>query len=328
MKSEFKIWLLLLAALLSTGATGATERQTVEAILVRVNENILTAQEFGFRVRQELRQAPQKPGPDEIRQYAEMLLNAVVDEMILLERAKEKGIEIDEAAVDDAIDNLRQENDLQDPILFEKALQESGLTEERLRERYANSFLVQRAAQGEIRAADITAEELRRVYEAEKEKYAVPAKVELEQMIFPVAEDGSDAAEVARRAAAMLERVEGGSDLRAELTLAGVELQDLGAIPEIDLRVELKELLDTLEEGEFSSPEPSPGGVQVLRLVKRIPAGYRSFEEVEEEIGRRESQRVFIEGRVEFIDRLKSEYLVEVHEDRLDLALGGVELNG
>ncbi|MCD4747911.1 MAG: peptidyl-prolyl cis-trans isomerase [Thermoanaerobaculales bacterium] len=328
MGNEIKVIRWFVVGLLAAGVLAAGERQTIEAILVRVNDNILTVQEFRSRIQQEIRQAPKPPNQEEFKEYSEVYLSAMVDEMILLERANQKGIVIDEEAIEEAIDGLRQENNLQDPIAFSAALRESGLTEEKLRERYSRSFMIQRAAQGEMRGAEITSAELRSVYEAEKEKYAVPAKVELEQLIFPTAEDGSDENEVLRRASAMLQRVKDGADLKAETTLAGVQVQELGAIPEQDLRDELQSLLDNLEEGEFSEPSLSPGGVQVLRLVKRIPAGYRNFEEVEEEIGRRESQRVFYEQRLNFIERLKDEYLVEVYEDRLTMALAGVVVDG
>ena len=51
----------------------------------------------------------------------------------------------------------------------------------------------------------------------------------LEQLFFPIAEDGSNQAEVIRVARGLVTRVSEGSDLRAEATLAGVE--DPGQAP-------------------------------------------------------------------------------------------------
>ena len=122
--------------------------------------------------------------------------------------------------------------------------------------------------------------------------------------------------------------MENGADLQAEATLAGVSLQDLGAIPVEDLRRELREVLDPLEEADLTAPALSPAGVQVLRLVKRIPAGYQPFEEVESTIRRREMERLFEAQRTGFVEELKKNYLVEVHDDRLALVLEGVASNG
>ncbi len=309
----------------AAAVVSSAEREVLEAILIRVNDRIVTVSEFNERLDQELMQLPDPPQGEALVSYRDELLENLVNELILMERAEEKNIVPDEAALDDAIAGLREENNLQDDELFEAALEESGMTEESLRDRYRKSFMIQRAAQGEVRPTEITQEELKAVYEAEKENYAVPAKVELQQMIFPVATDGSDTEAVGSRVLAMLERVEGGADLQAEATLAGVELQELGAIPVQDLRPELVELLDPLEDGDFSDPAVTTGGIQVLRLVKRIPAGYRPFEEVEGGIRRSETEKVFYEQRSGFIERLKENYLVEVHIDRLIGSGGGLD---
>ena len=304
-------------SMLSVAVVSGAERELLEAILIRVNDRVVTVSEFETRVQQELAQIPTKPVGPALEAFREQLLDNIVNEMILMERAEEKNIIPDEGAIDQAVAGLREENNLQDDLAFEAALEESGLTEESLRERYRRSFMVQRAAQGEVRPMEITSAELEKIYERDKETYAVPAKVELQQMIFPVAADESDVEAVVRRVQAMLERVKGGADLQAEATLAGVDLQDLGAIPRQDLRPELLEMLEPLEEGDFSQPAVTSGGIQVLRLVRRIPAGYRPFEEVEGEIRRRETERVFYEQRSGFIDKLKENYLIEVHRERL-----------
>ncbi len=313
--------LLLVAAAVVSSA----EREVLEAILIRVNDRIVTVSEFNERLEQELRQLPNPPQGEALISFRDELLENLVNEMILMERAEEKNIVPDEGALDEAVAGLREENNLQDDELFEAALEESGMTEETLRDRYRKSFMIQRAAQGEVRPTEITQEELKAVYEQKKEDYAVPAKVELQQLIFPIAADGSDTEAVGGRVLAMLERVDGGADLQAEATLAGVELQELGAIPVQDLRPELVELLAPLGDGDFSDPAVTAGGIQVLRLVKRIPAGYEPFEEVEGEIRRYETEMHFYEERSGFIDRLKEDYMVEVHADRLIGAGGGLD---
>lgn len=308
---------IVAAAAVVAAVAVAGEKTVLEAILVRVNDRIVTVSEFEQRLQQELAQLPELPEGDEMVEFRERMLDNVVNELILLERADEKGIVPDEGAIDEAIQGLREANELQDDALFQAALAETGMTVESLRERYRDSFMIQRAAQGEVKPTEITREELRRIYEKERENFAVPAMVELQQMIFPIASDRSDLEAVGTRVIAMLERVDAGADLKAEATLAGVELQELGAIPVQDLRPELVEILAPLDEGDFSQPAATAAGIQVLRLVRRIPAGYQSFDEVEGDIRRRETERVFFEQRRGFIDRLKENYLIEIHAERL-----------
>jgi peptidyl-prolyl cis-trans isomerase SurA len=217
---------LLIGVLMTTVSIQASERVLVEGILARVNDRIVTISEFTERVRQELTQMPSQPNNEELREFTDMLLEQMVSEMILMERAEEKRLTVDDQMVDQALANLREENNLQDDEAWEQALASSGLSVEALRERYRRTITVQRAVQGEVRPIEITEQELKQQYELEKEKFRVPAMVELEQVFLT--SDEAEAADLNRRAQGLVQRVRDGADLKAEATLAGSELQELG----------------------------------------------------------------------------------------------------
>jgi parvulin-like peptidyl-prolyl isomerase len=315
---------ILVGVLLMVPTVRGAERVTVEGILVRVNERIVTISDFTVRIRQELAQMPAPPSNEELQEFTEMLLEEMVSELVLLERATEKRLTIEDAAVDKALEGLREENNLQDDEAWEQALASSGLTVEALRERYRRSMLLQRAVQGEVRPVEITEEELRQQYELEKEKYLVPAKVELQQIFLP--DDATGSAGLERRAQGIVDRARAGADLKAEATLAGSQLQDLGAIPADDCRPELKRALEPLGDGELTDPLTVAGGVQIVRLVQRIPAGYLPFEEVVDSIRRERSAESYQSQTKGLVEKLKQQYLVEVHREYLDIVfanLGG-----
>lgn len=307
-------------ALLASAAV-AGDRIVLEAIMVRVNDRVITISDFRERLRQELSQIPEPPAGSELAGFARSLFATVVDELVLLERAQEKKVQVEDAAVDSAIASLREDNNLLDDNAFKQALASAGLTEEALRQRYRQNILLNRVVQGEVKPAEITEEELRQRYETDRSRFAVPAKVVLEQLSFPTAEDGSDRDQVARRARGLVERVSQGSDLVGEATLAGVEVQELGAIPTADLRGELASALEGLAEGDLTAPIDFPGGVQVLRLVRRIPAGFQPFEEVQEELRRQRSQEMYQDQTRGLVDRLKQDFFVEVHPELIDRVL-------
>lgn len=320
-----KISALTVAVAVLVSAPALAERQVLETILVRVNDRIVTVNDFKVRLRQELSQISPVPQGKELREYTEQLFNSMVDEMVLLERAEERRIKVDDQTVDAAIANLREQNDLVDEAAFEAALESSGMTVQALRDRYRKSILLSRTVQSEIRPAEITEEEVRRRYDKDKELYKLPEKVELEQLFFPIGETGSNQGEVLRIARGLIERVSGGSDLRAEATLAGIEVQELGAIPVADLRSDLRRALDGVQEGGFTEPLVTAGGIQVIHLVRRIPEGYQPFEEVEEEIRRRMSSESYQQQSRSLVQGLKEEYLVVIDQRQLDHILDMVE---
>jgi len=317
-----RLWAAAFATALGVGSVGwCGERELLEAILVRVNDRIVTVSDFRERLDAELSQIASPPEGAARERFARELFSTVVDELILLERAREKKLTIDDEMVDKAIGELREQNQLQDDAAFKAALASAGLTEQALRERYRHNMLLQRAVQSEIKPTEITEEEIRQRYEADKERFRVPDKVELEQVFLPVAADGSDRSMVMRTAQALVERVRGGADLQAEATLAGGEVQELGAIPVADMREDLQRVLEPLSDNGLTDPLETAGGVQIVRLVRRIPAGYQPFEEVEESIRRQLSQGAYQDQTRGMVDRLKGEYLVEIHEDRLEMII-------
>ena len=315
MRSLAKIFFVGLAIFAVVASAG--EKILVEGILVRVNDRIITVSDFATRVRTEFSQIPEPPSEAEARQYVEMLLQEVVNELVLLERATEKRLTVEEGMVDQQIANLREENNLLEDEAWEQAVASSGLTLEALRERYRRNILLQRAVQGEIRPIEITMEELRLEYEQTKDQYRIPAKVELEQVF--ITGDGTTDSELMNRAEGLVRRVRDGADLKAEATLAGAELQNLGAIPVADCRPDLAAALDKIDDGGLAEPLPVPGGVQIIRLVARIPAGYQSFEEVAPELRRRRSSESYENQTRGLVEKLRQDYLVEIHEEYLDL---------
>jgi len=312
-------------AFVTTATIATAERQVLETILVRVNDRIVTVNDFKLRLRQELAQISPVPQGKDLRDYTEGLFGTMIDEMLLLERAEDRRVVVDEKAVDSAINGLREENDLMDDAAWATALESSGMSLDSLRERYRQTILLSRTVQSEVRPTEITEEEVRIRYEEEKNLYKVPAKVELEQLFFPIAENGSDKNEVTRVARGLVQRVSEGSDLRAEATLAGVEVQELGSIPIADLRGDLRSALDGVPDGGFTEPLVTAGGVQVIHLVERISEGYQPFEEVEGEIMRRMSSDAYQSQSRGLVERLREEYLVEIDQVQLDYILEIVE---
>ncbi len=309
---------LVIALMAMVVVVGAGERILLEGPLIRVNDRIITVTEFTDRVRQELIQVQQQPTTEELHQFVEILLKEVVNELVLMERATEKRLVVDDQMVDQAIANLREENNLQDDEAWEQALKTSGLSVEGLRERYRQTIMLQRAVQGEVRPVEITEEELRQQYEQDKDNYLVPAMVELEQVFIPV-DDDAGLAQAERMAQGMVSRVRDGADLKAEATLAGVDLQDLGEIPVDDCRADLAQALEGLDDGAITNPIPVPGGIQVIRMVRRIPAGYQPFEDVSQQLRRQRSAESYESQTRGLVEKLRAEYLIEVHEEYLDL---------
>lgn len=316
-------WMVLVATV-ALGTVQAGQRRVVEAIMARVNDRIITVADFKKRLQEELSQIGRPLDNEQLKKFAHKTFDTMVTEAILLERAKEKKVTVDDAAVDKAIQALRKDNHLTDDDAFKKALAQAGLTEAQLRARYRKQMLLQRVTQSEIKASEITEQELHDQYEKDKEKYfKTPAKVHLEQVFLPVAEDGKDRDAVQARALGMVSRLENGADIQAEATLAGVKVQDLGEIPVADLRDDIAAAVLQMKPGDVAGPFSTAGGYQIIRLVGRTATGYLPFDKVKEQVRRKVSAERYKEQSEGLVNRLKHEYLVETHPEMVDEVLEG-----
>ena len=114
---------LALALVALPALLGAADRVLLEGIMVRVNERIVTVSDFSDRVRSEISQiSPPPSSSDEVREFVDALLQEVVNELVLMERATEKQIVIDDQMVDQALEGLRKENKLEDDAAWQQAL--------------------------------------------------------------------------------------------------------------------------------------------------------------------------------------------------------------
>lgn len=292
--------------------------------MARVNDRIITVADFKKRLQQDLSQQGRQLDNEQLKRFAHKTFNTMVTEAILMERAKEKKLTVDDADVNKAIAALRKDNHLTDDDAFKKALAQAGLTEAQLRARYRKQMLLQRVTQSEIKPAEITEQEIHDEYEKQKDThFKTPAKVHLEQVFLPVAEDGKDQDAVQARALGMVSRLENGADMQAEATLAGVKVQDLGEIPVSDLREDIAKAVAKMKPGDVAGPFSTAGGYQIIRLVARKDTGYIPFDKVKEQIRRNISEERFREQSEGLVNRLKKEYLVETHPEMVDEVLEG-----
>ncbi len=171
--SQFIIWgvvILAVAGLIALGLmfwdTGSTALTDDEVLALIDGEEITMADIQGDLDQMESQYAAQGIDISQEEGMREMLVfQAVqnhVNQRLLLDRARELGLEVDEAAIDEEYATITQQ--FQTDAEMETALGDAGLTEEGLRDDIRDSLLVQLLAEeeGEITISD---EEIQARYE-------------------------------------------------------------------------------------------------------------------------------------------------------------------
>jgi peptidyl-prolyl cis-trans isomerase SurA len=277
---------LLLAACLAAAPAQAqqpsrrgTPPRTADYIVAIVNQELVTAQEIESRVvraRDEARRAGQTLPPEpELRRQ---VLDALIEERVLITHARDSGLKVDEAELDRAVANVAAQNQLTLPQLRER-LRREGIDETRFRSQIRDRLLVERLrereVQSRIRISDAEIDTL-----LEQRRSSVPVEYNIAQLLVAVPEDAAPAVVAERQAVAekALARALGGEPFEAlvrELSSASKERGgEIGLRPANRLPDLFVERVRDLASGSVAPALVRSGaGFHVLKLVERRDGG-------------------------------------------------------
>jgi peptidyl-prolyl cis-trans isomerase SurA len=288
--------------------------EVANRIIVRVNDRMATLYDFEDRYQEALARIEQMPtdaGDREelLQQRARDVMKVLFEELLVLSRADQMGIFVSDVEIDEAVQNMRESNDLTDEDLFQSALAQAGLSLDLLRKQFAQQITFQRVMGREVYAqVDVQEEDLRRYYRENEDEFRDPEKVYLREVV--VLDERGDSASAAEMAAALLADLRSGKTLdEVRQGLADTEVSsviDLGWVASGDLDATLEDAVWGLESGQYSEPIRARGGLHIAQLVERQESVVRAFKEVEDEI-RLDRQRERTNEKLE-------EYLVELEQ--------------
>ncbi len=212
-------------------------------IVAVVNQELVTAGELNIRieqVRESARRAGNRLPPDDV--LRKEVLDALIDERVLVTAAREAGQRVDEGELDRAVTNVAVQNQLT-PAGLRQRLQQEGIDYNRFRNNLRDQILVERMREREVQSriritdAEIDAEISRQMSEAGGAQYNIA------QILVAVPEGASEAQVMERR-------------IKAEGALA---------------RVRAGEAFDAVAREMSEGPNADEGGELGMRPADRLP---------------------------------------------------------
>jgi parvulin-like peptidyl-prolyl isomerase len=328
---------LSLACMLGVAALHA---EVIEQVLVRVNGEILTLTDFEKRQIAELQSRAEELGnlppndPKLARAVAESvprLILGAVDELLLMQRARENGWALTEARFQEILKDIREQNKLEDDEAFRKALQAEGLTEADMRAGFEREMLIRQIRQVEvIDKISVTEQEERAYYDANLKEFTTPGEVTLREILVEVpAGEGParDAAEARARTTAEETRArlaagEPFPRLAGEVSASGSKANGglVGPLQVEKLVPELQKAIAALEVGGLSEVVRTPRGYQIIRLESRSETRVRPFDEVRGEVSRRLAEQKGRGEMLRYLERLRAQANIVWRHDELKRA--------
>jgi peptidyl-prolyl cis-trans isomerase SurA len=276
--------LLLLASSLAAPLAIAQGRSAQprggDYIVAIVNKELVTAGEIQqrlARVREDASRGGQKLPPEaELRRQ---ILEALIEERVLVTHARDSGQRVDEAELDRAVANVAAQNQLTVPQLRER-LRRDGIDYARFRNQVRDQILVERVREREVQARTRVADAEVDAY-LDKQRGAQQAEYNIAQILITVAEAASEAEVAERRAAAekAQARIRAGEPfdrVAREVSQDNnrerggeIGMKSADRLPEVFV-----EQVRGLKDGEVAPTLlRSAAGFHVLKLIERREAG-------------------------------------------------------
>lgn len=127
----------LLAFVFVCLAAAGSRAEILEQVLVKVNGEIITQTEFQRIQLTALRELPNPPDPARtpdselmkiLAQVTPQAIVTMIDEMLLMQRAKELGMAVSDAQFAEVLESIKRDNKIESEAAFEAALKSEGMT--------------------------------------------------------------------------------------------------------------------------------------------------------------------------------------------------------
>lgn len=266
---------LLLVASLAAPLHG----EIIERVVAKVNGEILTLSEFEARQVAAVQAARISSDAMErfLRDNNQRILQEAIDDLLLVQRAKEIGLRIRPEYLDGLIEDIKKDNGITTEEAFQEQLRKEGLTVGEFKRNIERSMLRRQVVTREVESKLVIPEaEARAEYETHIQDYYVPAAAHLQEIVL----EGPDAS---TRARALTERLGKGEDFAAlarqhSVAASAKEGGDLGRVARNDMAADLSKVIFALPVGAVSPAQPTTTGVRLLKVVSKTEAGQTSFE--------------------------------------------------
>lgn len=331
-----------LAAALLIASLPASGQEIIEQILVKVNGEILTKTDLESRQIQALRDQERAIDPERLKNDAELqkmlrevtpsILAQAIDEMLLVQRAKEMGLRVTDEMFQKTVDEIKKTNKIETDEQFASALRGEGLTLDQFRRMFEKQVLRSQVLRQEVSSKiALTEQEAKEYYAAHPGEFTEPPTVTLREIFINVpaqereggqsfsAAADEKAAATARSVKDRVAKGETFEKLVEELSEAGSKANGglIGPVLRSELSPALQAAIASLAPGAISEPVRTARGYQVVKLETASEAKPAPYDEVRDLIADKVvEQKSQVEQR-RLLDRLRAQAIIEWKNDEL-----------
>ena len=319
---------LIITFAIALSADIASAAQLLEAIVVRVGDRIVTRTQYQRRLNEAFAELEQNSPPDQVserrRELRQRFTDELINELLIKDRADRLNITVSEPEIKDAVTRLKQQYNISTDEQFEQSLKQSGMTRADMEARLRDTLITNKVFARELRnRGDLEDRELRERYDREKERYRLPERARLREIVLirpenPVAVEG--ARQRANDVAAMLRGP--GADFpktAASVSESGTKDKggDLGEVGRGELIPDLDKAVFNATSGAVIGPIETKSGWHIIKVEQRLPSEVPAFESVKDRLRKDASDETFQRDLKAYLDRLRKDAFIQINDGNI-----------
>ncbi len=292
----------------------------IEEIVAVVNDDVITLSQYKqqFEVQLQQLRAANLPAEEYDKQYKNLkseLLNAMITELLILQQAKEKNLNVSEELKTN-IANIKKENNFNSDEDLRRAIQSQGMSYEQWLKQYEETMLKSMLMAQEVyRSIALDESEVVQYYKKHPEEFIVPAEYKLSAIYLVGDTRTPEALEALKKE--ISDKLKGGATFpETASALSDPPLKDakgeLGTFKEGDIDKAILEVISKLKQGETSSWVSARNGWYLLKLEDKTASYQKTFDEarpdVQEKLGMEKRQK----KSEEYIAQLKEQSYIKI----------------
>lgn len=314
----------ILALALTISATTLSAAQLLEAIVIRVGDRVVTRTQYARRLKDaytEIEQTSTSPAEvatkkEELRKN---LSNDLIAELLIKDRADRLGLSVGSDELKEAMSRLKDQYGIKTEAEFDESLRKSGMARADMEARLRDTILMNKVFAKELRQReDLADKELRERYDREKERYRLPERARLREIVVIKPDDPSKVAAARERATDLAAKARAGdfAAIATQFSDAGTKSKggDLGEVARGELLPDLDKAVFNATAGTVLGPIESKSGWHILKVETRLPSEVPAFESVKDRLRKDASEDAWQRDYKAYIDRLRKDAFIQINE--------------
>jgi len=229
-----------------------------------------------------------------------------IQEELLYQEAKRRGLKVDESIIDREIEEMKEGHT---ELTFNTYLSSMMLTENTLREHIRRRFMIEELLNSLVAGREFSGEEMREYYDTHREEFKKPPLCRMQQIVVRTREEMQNIISLMKKGSKF-------EELASEYSVSpeGKYGGDMGFLPIDSVDEHFSNACKRLKKGAISDVIESQEGYRLYRLVDFKPEKALTFEEAKKDIIIRLTEVLREREQKNLLRRLMSEHRISIND--------------